>query len=92
MKVKLDLSSNEAIKQAIAGGMGISILSKHTLALEGTHSQLAILDVQGFPIERQWYVVYPAGKQLSAIAQAFFDYLLNEGKQVAEQTAFRGLL
>lgn len=92
MKVKLDLSSNEAIKQAIAGGMGISILSKHTLALEGTHSQLTILDVQGFPIERQWYVVYPAGKQLSAIAQAFFDYLLNEGKQVAEQTAFRGLL
>ncbi|NJK53551.1 MAG: LysR family transcriptional regulator [Leptolyngbyaceae cyanobacterium SU_3_3] len=92
MRVKLDLGSNEAIKQAIAGGLGVSVLSKHTLALEGLNSQLAILDVEGFPIHRQWYVVYPSGKQLSAIAQAFFDYLLNEGKQVAERTAFQGLL
>lgn len=92
MKVKLDLGSNEAIKQAIAGGMGLSVLSKHTLALEGLNNQLTILDVEGFPIERYWYVVYPTGKQLSAIARAFFEYLLNEGKQVAEETAFQGLL
>jgi LysR family transcriptional regulator, low CO2-responsive transcriptional regulator len=92
MRVKLDLGSNEAIKQAIAGGLGVSVLSKHTLALEGLSSQLSILDVEGFPIHRQWYVVYPSGKQLSAIAQAFFDYLLNEGKEVAERTAFQGLL
>ncbi len=87
VKVKLDLGSNEAIKQAIAGGLGISVLSLHTLALEGTNSSLAILDVEGFPIQRYWYVVYPAGKQLSIIAQTFFDYLLTEGKEVAEQTA-----
>ncbi|MEB3291626.1 MAG: LysR substrate-binding domain-containing protein [Synechococcales bacterium] len=92
LKVKLDLGSNEAIKQAIAGGMGISVLSKHTLALEGLKNQLAILDVEQFPIERYWYVIYPAGKQLSAIAQAFFDYLLNEGKNVAENTAAEHLL
>jgi LysR family transcriptional regulator, low CO2-responsive transcriptional regulator len=92
MRVKLDLGSNEAIKQAIAGGLGISVLSKHTLALEGVNNQLSILDVEGFPIERHWYVIYPAGKQLSAIAKAFFDYLLNEGKQVAEATSASGLL
>ncbi len=92
MRVKLDLGSNEAIKQAIAGGMGLSVLSKHTLALEGVNNQLAVLDVEGFPIERQWYVVYPSGKQMSAIARAFYDYLLNEGKQVAQQTAYQGLL
>lgn len=92
LKVKLDLGSNEAIKQAIAGGMGLSVLSKHTLALEGLKNQLIVLDVEGFPIERYWYVVHPSGKQLSAIAQAFFDYLLNEGKQVAAKTAFQGLL
>ena len=91
LKVKLDLGSNEAIKQAIAGGLGISVLSLHTLALEGPSSQLAILDVEGFPIERYWYVVYPSGKQLSIIAQTFFEYLLNEGKTVAEQTAFQGI-
>lgn len=91
LKVKLDLGSNEAIKQAIAGGLGISVLSLHTLALEGTNSPLTILDVEGFPIQRYWYVVYPAGKQLSIIAQTFFDYLLNEGKTVAEETAFQGI-
>lgn len=85
IKVKLDLGSNEAIKQAIAGGLGISVLSKHTLALEGPNSQLAILDVENFPIQRQWYIIYPAGKQLSIIAQTFFDYLMIEGKGVAEQ-------
>jgi LysR family transcriptional regulator, low CO2-responsive transcriptional regulator len=90
--VKLDLGSNEAIKQAVAGGLGVSVLSKHTLALEGGINQLAILDVVGFPIERHWYVVYPAGKQLSAIAAVFHEYLLNEGKAVAKATAFQGLL
>jgi len=90
-KVKLDLGSNEAIKQAIAGGLGISVLSLHTLALEGTNSQLSILDVEGFPIERYWYVVHLSGKQLSVIARTFFDYLLNEGKIVAEETAFQGV-
>jgi LysR family transcriptional regulator, low CO2-responsive transcriptional regulator len=92
LKAKLDLGSNETIKQAVAGGLGISVLSKHTLALEGANSQIAILDVVGFPIERQWYIVHTSGKQLSAIAQAFYEYLMNEGKQVARETAFQGLL
>lgn len=87
LKVKLELGSNEAIKQAIAGGLGISVLSSHTLALEGATSQLTILDVQGFPIERHWYVVYPSGKQLSVVAQTFFEYLVNEGKQVLDETS-----
>lgn len=91
LKVKLDLGSNEAIKQAIAGRLGISVLSLHTLTLEGTNSPLAILDVKNFPIQRFWYVVYLAGKQLSLVAQTFFDYLLDEGKAVAEETAFRGI-
>jgi DNA-binding transcriptional LysR family regulator len=90
VKVKLDLGSNEAIKQAIAGGLGISVLSRHTLALEGTTSQLSILDVEHFPIQRYWYVVYPIGKQLSVIARTFLEYLLNEGKEIA-QTTFQGI-
>jgi DNA-binding transcriptional LysR family regulator len=90
VKVKLDLGSNEAIKQAIAGGLGISVLSWHTLALEGTISQLTILDVEHFLIQRYWYVVYPTGKQLSVIARTFLDYLLNEGKEIA-QTTFQGI-
>lgn len=88
VKVRLELGSNEAIKQAIVGGLGISVLSVHTLALEGKNGPLAILDVEGFPIERYWYIVYPASKQLSVIARTFLEYLQNEGKSIAQQTAF----
>lgn len=87
LKVRLDLGSNEAIKQAIAGGLGISVLSAHTLALEGLQSQLTVLDVEEFPIERYWYAVYPNGKQLSIVARAFLEYLLAEAKEVTDQTA-----
>ena len=87
LKVRLDLGSNEAIKQAIAGGLGISVLSAHTLTLESPNSHLAVLDVEQFPIERYWYAVYPNGKQLSIVARTFLEYLLAEGKQVTEKTA-----
>ncbi|NER04006.1 MAG: LysR family transcriptional regulator [Okeania sp. SIO3C4] len=75
VKVRLELGSNEAIKQAIAGGLGISILSNHTLYGESSEWELTTLDVQNFPIKRQWYVSYLAGKQLSVVAQAFLEYL-----------------
>ncbi|MCL1462846.1 LysR family transcriptional regulator [Argonema galeatum] len=92
VKVKLELGSNEAIKQAIAGGLGISVLSSHTMALEGMTSHLTILDVEGFPIERYWYVAYPSGKQLSVVARTFFDYLMDEGKQVLEETSAQSIM
>ncbi len=87
LKVRLNMGSNEAIKQAIAGGLGVSVLSKHALALDSQNSNLAVLDVQNFPIQRHWYVMYPSGKKLSAIATVFHDYLLNEGKQIAQKAA-----
>ncbi|MDM9384954.1 LysR substrate-binding domain-containing protein [Chlorogloeopsis sp. ULAP01] len=85
VNVKLELGSNEAIKQAIAGGLGISILSRHTL-LPDT-GDLIILDVEHFPIKRNWYMVYPSGKQLSIVARTYFEYLMDAAKQIAEQTA-----
>lgn len=74
-KVRMELGSNEVIKQAIVGGLGISVLSRHTLTLDPETEQLAILDVEGFPIVRHWYVAYPRGKRLSVVAQAFLEYL-----------------
>ncbi len=85
VKVRLELGSNEAIKQAIRGELGISVLSRHTLGLQGAMEELTILDVQEFPIENQWYVIYPQGKQLSIVAQTFFEYLLQEATIIAEQ-------
>jgi DNA-binding transcriptional LysR family regulator len=72
---RLELGSNEAIKQAILAGLGISALSRHALTLNQP-DQFAELDVEGFPILRHWYAVYPAGRQLSVVARAFLDYLL----------------
>ena len=80
--VRLELGSNEAIKQAIAGGLGISVLSKHTLISEGIGGEITILDIEHFPIQRDWYVAYLAGKQLSVIAQTFLQYLLEESKNL----------
>lgn len=75
LKVRMELGSNEAIKQAIVGGLGVAVLSRHTLALDGPMGQLVELDVAGFPIERHWYFAYPSGKQLSIVAQTFLEYL-----------------
>jgi DNA-binding transcriptional LysR family regulator len=82
VKVKLELGSNETIKQAIAGGLGISVLSEHCLISEGTTGELTVLDVQHFPIKRRWYVSYLAGKRLSIIAQTFLDFLLEESAKM----------
>jgi LysR family transcriptional regulator, low CO2-responsive transcriptional regulator len=75
---RMELGNNEAIKQAVLAGLGVSVLSRHTLALHDP-AQFAILDVQGFPIMRQWYAVYPAGRQRTVVARTFLDFLLSHG-------------
>ena len=75
LKIRMELGSNEAIKQAIAGGLGLALLSQSTLNLDPSQKEVAILDVEGFPIKRSWYVVRPRGKQLSVVANAFLDFL-----------------
>jgi DNA-binding transcriptional LysR family regulator len=75
IRPRLELGSNEAIKQAILAGLGISALSCHALALHQP-GQFAVLDAAGFPIQRHWYAVYPAGRRISVVARAFLDFLL----------------
>jgi DNA-binding transcriptional LysR family regulator len=86
VKVKLELGSNEAIKEAIAGGLGISVLSRH--ALMPNSSEFTILDVQHFPIQRSWYMVYVSDKQLSIVARTYYEYLLDEARKFAEKHGF----
>jgi LysR family transcriptional regulator, low CO2-responsive transcriptional regulator len=90
VKVRLELGGNEAIKQAIGVGFGISVLSQHTFPQDAAMSGLTILDVEHFPIERQWYIVYPADKQLSIVASTFFDFLQQESASIASR--MRGLV
>lgn len=81
IKVRMELGSNEAIKQAIIGGLGISVLSKHTLT-NHYEEELSILDVEHFPIKKYWYVTYLSDKQLSVIAQTFLNFLIKETEKV----------
>lgn len=76
LKARMELGSNEAVKQIVAGGLGIAVLSASTLRSELTTGELVILDVRGFPLERKWYMVYPVGKQLSPATKVFMEYLL----------------
>jgi DNA-binding transcriptional LysR family regulator len=75
-RVSMEVSSNETIKQAVMAGMGISFLSAHTVGLELAAGKLAILDVAGLPIMRDWYVIHLREKRLSPIAGAFRQFLL----------------
>lgn len=75
--IRLEMGSNEAIKQAVAGGLGLSILSSSTLIHEQKDNELAILDVEGFPVKRNWYWVQHQDKHLPIIAQTFYQFLLD---------------
>ena len=75
LKVKMELGSNEAIKQAVAGGLGLSIMSRHAISTLAGSEAIVELNVQGFPLKRHWYVVTPGGKQLSVVATTFLEFL-----------------
>jgi len=75
LRIKMELGSNEAIKQAVAGGLGLAMLSRSTLDLGPSQTGLAELDVEGFPIVRAWYVVRSKGKQRSVVAATFLEFL-----------------
>lgn len=73
----IEMSSNEAIKQAVEAGLGLGIVSIHTLELELETNRLVILDVEDFPIMRYWHIVQRSGKRLSPVAQAFKRFVLD---------------
>ena len=77
-RVRLELGSNEAIREAVAGGLGIAVLSVHALGHLGTHDGVAVLPVRGFPIRSAWHLVRPRGKRLSPIAEVFRRHLAEQ--------------
>ena len=72
--VRMEMGSNEAIKHAVVGGLGVAVLSLHTLVLEGIKGPVDVLDVEGFPINRTWYLVHSKDKELSPIAREFLEF------------------
>jgi DNA-binding transcriptional LysR family regulator len=78
MTTTMEMSRNEAIKHAVMAGLGLGIVSIHTLEMELKLERLVILNVEGFPILKDWYIVHRSGKRFSATAQAFKEFVLNE--------------
>ncbi len=84
-KISMELSDDEAIKEAILAGFGVTIMSRFTLGLEPEPTRLVCLDVDGFPLENHWYFAYPMGKQLSPTTRAFMDFARLEAKALVTQ-------
>ena len=81
-KEGIQLSSNETIKQSVEAGLGLAVVSAHTVDLELKAGRLVSLDVEHFPILRQWYICYRRGKRLSTTAQVFLEFVIEEGRNV----------
>lgn len=79
LEVRMELGSNEAIKQTVAGRLGISILSQSAVRAELASGEIVLLDVAGLPLERRWYLVHLAGKSMTPAASAFHGFLTETG-------------
>ena len=85
LNIAMEIKSTETIKQAVIAGMGVSFLAAHTVSLELRAGSLVILDVIGFPVMLNWYVVHRRNKRLPPVAAAFKDFLMNDGAALIEQ-------
>jgi DNA-binding transcriptional LysR family regulator len=85
LNIVMETRSTEAIKQAVIAGMGVSFLSAYTVRLEREAGSLVTLDVKGFPLMLEWYMVHRKGKRLPPVAVAFKKFLLEEGAELIER-------
>jgi DNA-binding transcriptional LysR family regulator len=83
-RISMEMETNEAIKQAVRAGMGLGILSLHSIELELETKRLALLNVEHFPLLRYWFVAYRQNKRLSGSALAFKQFLLNEAVKLTK--------
>ncbi len=89
VRVAMEIRSNETIKQAVIAGMGVAFMSEHAIVQDIQLGNLTILDVVGFPARRHWFVVHRRTKRLPPVAQAFKQFLLDEGARWLAQTMRR---
>jgi LysR family transcriptional regulator, low CO2-responsive transcriptional regulator len=77
----MEMNTNGAIKQGVEVGLGLGIVSLHTVEQELESGRVVVLDVESFPIIRQWYMVHRAGKRLSSVGHAFEEFVRSEAKR-----------
>ena len=77
----MTIASSEAIKQAVAAGLGISVLSKHSLDF-GIMPGIKIINVEHFPIRSKWRLVQNASRQPTLLADAFHKFMVENGGEI----------
>ncbi len=82
LQVSMQVGNNSAIKQGVAAGLGVALISRVALDMELETNRLVILDVEGFPIMRQWRLVHLKDKNLSATARAFKFFILQHTERL----------
>jgi len=80
-RVGMEIESNETIKQFVMAGLGLAVISAHTVAAEVESGRLVMLDVRGLPVMRKWYVLRHAEKRLLPAASAMWDFLVSDGRR-----------
>jgi DNA-binding transcriptional LysR family regulator len=80
--IRMELGSDEAIREAVLAGLGVAVLPRYTLGLDPVLTKLVCLDVEGFPLESHWHFVYPLGRRLAPAARAFMDFARVEAKSL----------
>ncbi len=90
LNIAMEITSTETIKQAVIAGMGISFLSAHTISMELQVGKLSVLDIAGFPVMLNWFVVHRNNKRLPPVALAFKQFLIDEGAAQIESITHIG--
>ncbi len=84
LKIEMELGSTEAIKQGVIAGLGLSVLSQHSVNLELAAGAIKLLDVEDFPQKRHWYVAHLNDKKLSLVTRTFLEFLLKNTREVMQ--------
>ena len=90
--IKFEIGSNETIKQAVMAGLGLSLISAHTIEAEVASGRLAILDVKGLPIIRQWYLVRRANWTPTPVGEAIWDFAVAHAAEFMPDVAITSAL
>jgi DNA-binding transcriptional LysR family regulator len=86
-KVRFEIGSNETIKQAVMAGLGISLISAHTIEAELASGRMVILKMEGLPIMRKWFAIHRADRVLSPAGRAMWTFMVKKGSEFLPQAA-----
>ena len=84
-RVRMEIGSNETIKQAVMAGLGISLISAHTIQAEITSGRLVVLKMEGLPIMRKWFAIQRSDRMLSPSGRAMWTFMVKKGADFLPQ-------